>query len=281
MMQANISIVTYNNHMFRRIITIILILLVILAILLGLSWYMTRRNAVKNGTTAPTFREFLGIGSNTKLRELEPGTELSSDFTVEKPTGGSSGTTTGSGNTQSNIGSSQFTNEPMSPAGEISDPSIPAPSNPPANPTGGNVTPIITAAGSAPAPLCSDADLTITFTPAEITKLNILQKRFMAVAQTLYTDSDVNTELATHDTLKAKYDRISELHTYCLAKSPLIGDPILQNRVPTPFWKGASEYFYTYGMHYHNNPNYQGKTNLADMPSSVHSLERLLRISLW
>jgi hypothetical protein len=296
--------------MFRRIITIILILLVILAILLGLSWFMARKNAVKSGTTAPTFKEFMGIGSNTKLRKLGPGTELSTDFSIEKLSGGKSGSTTGNGNTtnggntQTSIGSSQFTNEPMSPAGssEFSNSlglragnktsgasSLGGSGTFGAGSTlsggnsigGGNGTGISTGGGSAATPICSDADTTITFTPEEITKLNILQKRFMAIAPTLSTDGDVDTELANHDTLRAKYDQISELNAYCLEKSPLIGNPVMQNRVPTPFWKGASEYFYTYGMHYHNNPNYQGKTNLADIPSAVHSLERLLRLSLW
>jgi hypothetical protein len=268
--------------MFRRIITIILILLVIMAILLGLSWFMARRNAVKNGTTTPTFKEFLGIGTNTGPRELGEGTELTSDFTVGQPEGGTpGGNTTGSGNTSS-IGTSQFTNEPMSPSGPNEFPENP---NNIVTPAGGNGSGTVTPAGggtvTTPAPLCSDADLTITFTPEEIIRLNTLEKRFMTIAQNLYTDGDVDNELANHDTLKAKYDRINELNAYCVAKSPLIGNPALQGRVPTPFWRGSSEYFHTYGRHYRNNPNYQGTADLADQESAVHSLERILRLSLW
>lgn len=260
--------------MFRRIITIILILLVIMTILLGLSWFMARRNAVKNGTTAPTFKEFIGIGTNTGPRELGDETELTSDFTVGQPGTAPTGSGTGS------IGSSQFTNEPMSPTTPTELPETPRTAVTPAG-GGGTVTPAGGGGTVASAPLCGDADLTITFTPEEITRLNTLEKRFMIIAQTLYTDGDVESELANHDTLKARYDRVNELNAYCVAKSPLIGDPALQGRVPTPFWRGTSQYFYTYGRHYRNDPRYQGTADLADRESAVHSLERILRLSLW
>ncbi|HEY0980401.1 MAG TPA: hypothetical protein VGE18_03280 [Candidatus Paceibacterota bacterium] len=47
----------------RRILTIIIILLVLVGLLFGASWFISRRNAEKNGTTPLTFREFLGIGT--------------------------------------------------------------------------------------------------------------------------------------------------------------------------------------------------------------------------
>jgi len=62
----------------KRITTIILVLLVLAGLLFGVSWYMARRNAEKNGTTPLTFREFLGIGS-----PAVPGTPVDGELTGE------------------------------------------------------------------------------------------------------------------------------------------------------------------------------------------------------
>lgn len=66
----------------RRILTVIIVLLIIVGLLLGVSWYMSRRNAQNNGETPISFREFLGIGSPSIPGAPTEG-ELSGEFTPE------------------------------------------------------------------------------------------------------------------------------------------------------------------------------------------------------
>lgn len=69
----------------RRILTIVIVLLVLVGLLFSASWYMSRRNAEKNGSTPLTFRQFLGIGTPAVPGNTTSG-EFVSQFTTDTTT---------------------------------------------------------------------------------------------------------------------------------------------------------------------------------------------------
>lgn len=243
----------------RRIIKIILVLLAIFFILLIGIWLVGRNTAKKNEQTPLSFRQFLGLGTSTKPENTLPGAG-SSTFTNPND-GTNAGGTTGSGQSSTNGSgngaglqgalsapqTSQFTNNGISPV-TLNGGSNQSVDNLTAGGVGVNnnlvtnsiTTPSISSGASA----CSEADTNIDFTPDEIAKLNELQNQFYAVAQTLHTDADVDTEQANHDAFALKADQDTELYNYCKNALPIIAaqnsDARLNLHVATPFWNNSA-----------------------------------------
>lgn len=69
----------------RKILIIVIVLLVLVGLLFGASWYASKRNAARNGTTPLTFRQFLGIGTPAVPGKPVQG-ELVSQFTTDTTT---------------------------------------------------------------------------------------------------------------------------------------------------------------------------------------------------
>ncbi|MCC6199048.1 hypothetical protein IT401_02460 [Candidatus Nomurabacteria bacterium] len=125
---------------------------------------------------------------------------------------------------------------------------------------------------------CSDADLYIAFTAQELERLGQLQQQFIAIADTLRTDGDVDAEEANYTTFAAKSAQIAELYNYCQAKAPLIQSDLYQRRVATPFWRDAQHDKTGYINFVAGNISGEP---LAGSQDSRVIIERLLHISLW
>ncbi len=235
----------------RKALTIILIVLLIISILIAGAWVVSRNKAVKNGAVAPSFRQFLGLGTKQGATG-SPGGDLVPDGETPGSNGGTPGGAggTGSGGVSSdgNVSVSEFTDGPLTPS-DIENDVTPGPidsGNTGNDSTGGGASnPPPTVLPPNPLPpsgtaSCTDEDSTIAFTPDEINRLNALQTRFYAVAQTLHTDADVRTELANYDNFKVRADKASDLYNYCVAKAPQITAGAYATRVPTPFWRDAT-----------------------------------------
>ena len=270
----------------KRVITIILIILVVLGVLLGISWLVARKTAQKAGTTPPTFRQFLSIGGSTPSKNPSS-SDLSSVFTAN-PSGSSSGSNS---NTvpQPGVRISQFTNNTLTPVNNLNDngnggPIIPGDNGGGVGDNGGGVGGGdsgggVGQGGGGPAvPACSDADLNITFTPSELARLQALQNKFYAVAQSIHSDADVATEVANHDAFRAKADQISELYLYCQAKSPLLADATLKKHTPTPYWHDILQDSWTFIT---ADGPVGGTVALDDMNRGQHIIEKILHINLW
>ena len=230
----------------KKFLKILIILLLILAILLGVSWLISRRTAVKNGTTPPTFRQFLNWGTKTPTTTPNSG-EVSSVFVDNNV---ASQSPQGSVSNTPGVAVSQFTNPSSVPTqtsgGQSGGPVVPSGNggttpSPGADPTTtppAQVPPII------PGPECSDADLNIEFTPDQLAQLQALQNRFYAVAQSIHNDADVATETGNWSNFKGKVQKFTELYNTCLAKtvnpptpdSKVVTGAEYTVRVPTPFW---------------------------------------------
>lgn len=229
----------------RRIITIIIIILVVVGLFLTGSWLLSRRSATQNGKTPQSFREFI-TGTSAVTPSTGTTGDLSSDFTnPPTPTQGSTPISRTEGTE-----TSTFTNTNLSPAGSTPETSsgggVVAPGNTNNNTTPGNndtTPPATPGTGTAVVPDCSDADLNITFTPAELARLKTLQNRFYAVADTLYTDANVSTEDANHTSFVLKTAQITDLYNYCATLQPgvAVSNPYYAYRVPTPFWYDPSK----------------------------------------
>jgi|GEM_PF-1324331 len=297
----------------KRLLTIILVILVIAAIFLGLSWLVSRRTAVKNGSAPLSFREFI-TGTDTGSTPNSGGPdELSSDFT--NPNGGTLGTGT-SGSSGSRPTStadiapgepttSIFTNGNLSPTGSPIGNGVPGDSAS-GSTTGTNSAsnPISAPTSSPVAVECTDADLNITFTREEREKLQALQDRFYTIAQSLHNDGDVQTQLANYTAFKLKQKNTAELLDYCTnTLSPnLPKTAVYTKRVPTPFWyvegdirsnptltffgtqpvvgSGAGGVPLGYMMDQGQiGGSVTGWRN--DSTNFIRSMERLLRLNLW
>lgn len=296
----------------KRAITIITILIAIVAIFLTVSWLISRRTATKNNATPQSFREFITGTASPSTTPTNTG-DLTSDFTTD-PNQSSPSTPSsrpGSQNGPLTTNTSTFTNAGVNPSGQT----------PTQSPSGGgvaapgdiNTTPtpprIATALpdGLDPtlaAPACTDADLNITFTQAELDRLQALQDDFYTIAQSLHNDADVQTQIANYTAFKLKQKNMDDLLSYCTQTlTPNIpSTPRLKNRVPTPFWyeladirpnptfnlvgltlqRGTGEGDAPLG--YVMGPGQIGAhvTGMAnDHDVFVRSMERLLRLSLW
>lgn len=289
--------------MLKRILTSLLIVIILGMLILGGLWLISRRQAEKAGQKPLTFREFFTVGYQGKIQAPGVNGELSSDFTPGGTGTGTKGGGTndvGSSTDGSNVEVSQFTGGTITPtsgdfAGQQSfgrgnsfgggtigggsdfgggngignTPTTPTGSNPqaPSNPTNTPTT--------ASAPVCTNADTNIAFTQDELDRLAALQKRFDAIASILHSDADVQEELSNHDALALKEARILEYTNYCEAKVPLLADPVLKRKIPTPFWHTNNDSdSYIAGT----TPGTIDTNNLA---SGKAAAERIFRINLW
>jgi len=284
----------------KRILTIILIIIAIAGIILLVAWMRARNTAQKNGTPTPSFRTFItGKTTPAPAGNTQSG-DLTSDFTQETPA--NTPTTTSPVGTRV----STFTNSSFNPAttptsggvsstgsgGASGNGSIGVGSATPTPLTGGTTTTVTTSGGgqsggstASAVPACSQADLNITFTPDELARLQSLQRRFYAVAQTLHTDADVATELGNHDSFKAKEIKITELYNYCQSKVGSFTTPELRRRVATPFWNDAGQNtqggFLSPTIYPSTSAPNTSTTNPASITAGEGALEQILRINLW
>ncbi len=127
-------------------------------------------------------------------------------------------------------------------------------------------------------PQCSEADVTITFTPSELAELKSLERRFYTIAESIRTDEDLAREVTNHDTFLIKEQQTLELLNYCKQKTPLLANPLYQRRVPTPFWyeTGTVGGFIVDG---HNDT--LPINNFNSFTYGKRRLEYSLRLNLW
>jgi cytoskeletal protein RodZ len=266
-----------------RFIKILLTIILIIAIILLGAWIMSRKKAADENRSSPTFRQFLGLGTApAKTPEGQSPTDLTPDQVTNEPTG-STGPTTPEGGTGtgSTVAVSQFTTSPLTPTQGAGAPIKPAS----ALPSAPNIqTPVLPPATIVSAPTtttgsqCTDSDVTIEFTADEITRLNALQGRFLAIAQNLHTDSDATAELANFDSFKTKLDAVGELYAYCQEKSPLIGAPAYRTRVATPFWRNPAKDVAGYIA---PNGVISMPVDSRDTAKTYRLLEKVFRVNFW
>jgi hypothetical protein len=282
--------------MSKKLKIIIIIILAISLVLLG-SWLFSRNKAIKNNSTPPTFREFLSIGSNKKASKTIDNQTGSSDFTKEDTP-----VKTVIGNQNIPTTTSIFTSGKINPAPFETDvPSDQIIGGGDNQNTGNGITPtsggiIINPNPQTVAPICSESDTNITFTPQEIARLNALKTRFFAIAESLNTDADVATELANYDTFKTKTTKLTELYNYCI-NSPVytLANPTpnvpqqygsvvtgtngaINYRVPTPFWHDINKDNQAF---IHQGSNFNGIFSDPDFIFPERSIEHALRLNLW
>ena len=317
----------------KRAITIILIIAVVAGIFLLGAWFIARNKAVKQNTTKPTFKEFVTGDSGKGLSPSDNPSDLSSVFVDDNlTTSNTPGSSSGSGVNTPGTDVAVFTNDttvvdtsnnsglggggansngpgtvPTTPGGNTGTNTTTPNTNTPGTGTnttttttgtGTNTTPPVTVPPITPGPACTDADLNIQFTPDELQKLQFLQNRFYAVAQTLHTDADVVTEEGNWSNFRVKTDKAEDLYMrFCRVYAPLITDANFKKRVPTPFWHDfapftdddlmlstSGNYDVSFSFNIFNNiPTDPNNPLLTpnNTPDAFRSLERSLRINLW
>jgi hypothetical protein len=213
----------------KRAFKIILILLLVIALLLFGAWLRVRKQSTDQGRSAPTFREFLGLGSRAPSTTTDGGTGLTPDGPSQG--GETPNTETPSQpSTTGGVAVSQFTSGPLTPAqGASGGPGF-GMSGSGSGSSGGNTssggaapTPPQAPAAGTTGPFCGEEDLNIDFTADEIARLNALQNRFYAIAGSLNSDADIQQEASNYTTYKAKADQITELYNYCVATAGATG----------------------------------------------------------
>ncbi|HVY36034.1 MAG TPA: hypothetical protein VG982_02040 [Candidatus Paceibacterota bacterium] len=284
----------------RRIFSIIITILVIIGIILLGSWLLARHTAVKNGGVAPTFREFLTLGTNQAVAPTpQTGGTLSPDVTQNGEVPSSPNTPSTPSAPSDHVAVSQFTGAPTTPAENNTTRSGSAnvattqtfPTSTVVTSTGTTSAPSAPVTPAVAGPACNDADLAIDFTPDEITRLNALQNRFYAISENLHTDAEAEAELANYNTFKSKADEATELYNYCLAESPLITAPLYKTRVNTPFWRdstrdsagyisGATSTRNTLAQNLLNSGDWR-VVNPENQDAAKRTLERVFQLNLW
>lgn len=244
----------------NKILKIILISIAVFFLALGVIWLIGRNSALRNNKEPLTFREFLGLGTKKAPANTVPD-ENGSTFTPDG-TGNTTGAGTGDGDgtgtgdigagANGGVNVSQFTNGGTSPIGTgiggvgIGGNTSLGTNSPGTSGIGGEgngsgiAIEIPDGATTGTELECSDEDLNIIFTSEELAQLNTLQNRFYTLAQTLHSDTDVETEVANRDAFTLKANNILSLYAYCESKLPTIAataDPRLNIRVATPFWR--------------------------------------------
>jgi hypothetical protein len=280
---------------------------------------LARNKAVKNNTVPPTFREFLGIGvTNKSPTDTNVDNTLSSDF-INPP---EETVTPGDVSQTIPVGTSVFTDKNGLPQigiglglggdglglggiglglggnnGGSGTSGTGGGTSGGGSSTGGGGA--VTTSPPNPTlvqPECSAADLTINFTPDEINRLNVLKTRFFVIAETLNTDTDVNTEISNYDTFKTKSKKITELYDYCKnsivyvnAQATAVGPQSpgtvvpgtngdINYRVPTPFWHDFAK---DNQALVHQGSNWMGIFSDPDLIFPERSIEHALRLNLW
>ncbi len=298
----------------RRFITILIIILIVAAIILGGAWFFSRRTAVKNGAPAPTFRQFLSGQTNTPGSGTEtPGTDTS--VFVDNTIPGTPTTTPSEGTPgpeTPGVNTSTFTNTTVTPpitgptsgssssgGGTISGGGTPiggGGANGGGTVSGGgtviggsgsgtttpSTTPGTTPSQDGPTvtlPTCSAADTTITFTAAELARLQALQRRFDALVPLLHGQSELTVEVSNYDEFKLKEQQVVELLNYCQSKEPLLTNPLHKIHVATPFWREIGRDIPGLGGYIGGAGNFMGP--IGDITFAKRGLEHALRLNLW
>mgnify|MGYP000308278114 CR=1 FL=1 len=299
------------------IISIIALILLILATV-GVLWQRSRKIAVQNGRTAPTFREFIGLGGKG-TRQTGANGELSSDFTdttssttsTPMNSDGSFGDNINTGGGQ--VLTSNFTSDTITPLGDsnlsggISIGGMPGSGTS----SGGGTTTTTTSgtasnpgtggSGTTPTTLgagCSEADTNIAFTDQERADLDRLRARFERIASRLHNSADANQERDNFDEYNYTVKRATELTAWCQTKAPIFTQPELKVKVATPFWHEAGDmlrYFFTplptrlnacrssdgwFHFHGSSRDGYSCNSNGFAAPADF-IIEDSLRLNLW
>lgn len=294
----------------RRIITIIVILIIITGVVLGVLWLSARNKAVKNGTSKPTFREFVTGDVRSGQPTTNPGGTLTSDFAnpsantdelAPSPTSPSIDSSLTAPGTQS----STFTNDtytPTSPNGGTigtSNQTTPTstqtadttptgtsvntstPSQGGSTTTGNGTLPNTPSSTNTPVLQCSDADVNIVFTPQELDELKTLERRFYTIAESIRTDEDIAREISNHDTFALKGQQITELYNYCIQKSDRLTSPLYQRRVPTPFWNDPRTDKPGFITEATKQPAALNTINTRTFDYGKQRIEYALKLNLW
>ncbi len=283
----------------RRAVTIIIGILILIIAIVGALWQRSRTIALKNGTDAPTFREFIGLGGKSQSSTGANG-DLSSEFTDPTAGSGTDSTTDGM-----NIGDggqvtvSSFTSDTISPIGG----GFGAGTQGSGSGSGGGsgTPPILTTSGTGGGIItdtmagCSDADTNIAFTPTEKADLDRLRARFERIASFLHNSTDANQERDNFDEYRQVVERAGELTSWCQNKAPIFTAPELKVKVATPFWHetgDALRYFLTTEknlfnacfvggwFHVHGQAQDGVNCNIFENPIN-YLLEDALRLNLW
>jgi hypothetical protein len=290
--------------MTKKIITIIVILLAVFALLLGGIWLIGRRQDSKAGKTPSTFKEFLGLSVKKAPADIDGGTTTSIFTNVDDGKGSinglgqdnNSGLDSSALPADDTVQSSQFTGNGLSPAdnsglapdsgfgvggnigadGDINGSSngigLGADGGSGSSDVGGTGGSAVGSGNSGvTAPVCTTADVTISFNEDEIAELNKLQTRYNAIAGHLAGTDEIASEAALYGDYKLEEAKLAEMQNFCQTTAPLINDPVMQRRVPTPFWNNGTDKGTPFSTPVGSGPN--ARINVI--------LERLLRINLW
>jgi len=283
----------------KRALKIIFILLLLAIIVMGGLWALSRKQAQKNGTTAPTFKDFFSRTVSVPQQTNQPN-ELG---TVFVPPSDAPTTQTESSPAPETI--SLFTNTTISPTS--TPPSTSATQSPITSidlsvQGAGNSTPIIAPPAGEPSPastpilatdngpVCSTADSNIAFTPEELRRLNILQQRFNTIAPYLHTDGDLAIVEANYDSYKVKGEQLDALVGYYEnTLKPKLPNTSFNKRVATPFWHDSGQDSQIFGVFFPVGTavpyDFRVPSNYADEHSDDNDhrgvLEHALGIDIW
>lgn len=296
----------------RAFIIIITIILLILGII-GVLWQRSRKIAIQNGKPAPSFREFIGLGTTAK-KNGGANDQLSSEFTSDIRNNANSAAvmnTTPSGNGGGTNGNqvliSTFTSGAIIPGGTTGGSGTPGSGTGSSGGTIGGGTPPSGGGGNPVRPVdsvgsfgagCSDADTNIAFTSQEKADLDRLRARFERIASRLHNSSDANQELDNFDEYTYTIKRAGELTAWCQSKAPIFTTPELKVKVATPFWNETGDvlrYIFTQNAAWNNacrSPDgwfhFHGRSrsgwtcwsNNFEAPANF-IIEDALRLNLW
>lgn len=139
---------------------------------------------------------------------------------------------------------------------------------------------------------CRADDITIQFTDEELANLRALEARYNQISDELYSREAVQEQRNVHNQLKLKYYRLVELNNFCAQNAPLITNPKMQKRVPTPFWHDNakdSASFTNYVISTSDLNNYGTTDRTSGKANAVHTkpqnfitlFERMFRVNIW
>lgn len=256
----------------------ILIITLLIIATVGTIFYFRQKNAQESGTTNSGFKSFFNFGTKKPSSSTGTNDELSSDFTTPEEKPGDETKDEGTTPTTSVFG----TTPPITPGGTLSEKQGETSGGLAQGGTPTNGTPfeggVGTGTGGTPSPrvICSADDLEIDFTPEEIARLQVLERRFYDLAPVLRTDEDVQTEAGNYSSYKTLNDKNRELISYCEATTPQLGTA-LNKRVPTPLYTDPAqnqEYFTDDALP-------QGPINMTTPGAHPRFIEKLFRLNIW
>lgn len=237
----------------RKFIKILIYIFAIIFLALLTAWIIDRKNAKDTGREVLSFREFINLSANRGLPDFggNRGDGLIPDVPSDTETPPEDTENPSETTVEPGTRVSEFTNETQIPTGDdpLIDPGVDQTADPldPTPDVDGEYDPDDDLADGGDSvvatealPECSERDLNIEFTPEEIEKLQALEARFYAVSQYLHEDGDVNIERGNWSVFSVAGKRFTELNNYCQSVAYNINDPLLNHRVPTPFWRDES-----------------------------------------